>query len=169
MILDPIKKIINLDKLKNKTLVIIFLVLGVVSFLFKNTTAPENSNSSLIEKNQTETADTYIPEGMVLIPIEIQNKEALSHILGNFGTVDLYMPSFGDQIKSKKIATAVKIMRAPLNPDVYAVLVSEDSAPIITQHPGPFLVTIQNPKNKNTSVLRNKKNSKLQIFTGDDS
>ena len=112
-----------------------------------------------------ESADTYIPEGMVLIPIEIQNKDALSQLLGGYGVVDLYMPSYGDQIRSRKVASGVKIMRAPLNPEVYAVLVDEASAPYITQYAGPFLITIQNPKAQNTQFSKQKKSLKTTILT----
>lgn len=146
---------------KNHKLILgLFLLIGIVSmFLQKPKMAQDDSH-------QPTSADTYIPVGMVLIPVEIQNKEALSNMMGDFGIVDLYVPNFGEHIRSKKIATGIKIMRAPLNPEVYAVLVKEEHAGTITEFPGPFIVTIQNPKTHLSKIHTDKKQKrKIEIIS----
>lgn len=148
---------------QNKIITLVFLFLGLISLLIQF-----QSKSSQQEQEELPTsADTYIPEGMVLIPIEIQNKEALSSIMSQFGIIDLYLPSFGETIKSKKIATGVKIMRAPLNPDVYAVLVREDQASHITEFSGPFIATIQSPHKKQTQFSKKQSQQKIEIIYED--
>lgn len=158
---DSFKEIIQIfiGSRKHQLFLVLFLLLGLTTiFLRKPASTPE--------ENRSTSADTYIPEGMVLIPIEIQNKEALSNIMGDFGIVDLYSPSFGDQIKSKKVAAGIKIMRAPLNHEVYAVLVKEESASTITEFPGPFIVTIQNPKTSKSKIYKDKlPKRKLEILS----
>lgn len=148
---------------QNRVISVIFLALGCISLVMQIPSKPQTLHS----EETPESADTYIPEGMVLIPIEIQNKEALSSIMSQFGIIDLYLPSFGENIKSRKIATGVKIMRAPLNPEVYAVLVREDQASNITEFAGPFIATIQSPHKKQTQFTKRKSQQKIEIIYED--
>lgn len=150
--------------LKTSHIAVAFVALGILAFVLdqKKVDAPVDVDSTSV--------DTYIPEGMTLIPIEIQNIEALKNILGEFGVVDLYLPSFEENRAPKKIASGVKIMRAPLNPDVFAVLVLEENASQIAQHPGSFFVTVLNPNNKKTQFHKDKsikeqKQLRTQIIT----
>ncbi|MES2770013.1 MAG: hypothetical protein V4596_12785 [Bdellovibrionota bacterium] len=145
--------------LKTKYIVIGFIVLGVLSFIL------DQKKNDIPAPVDPTSVDTYIPEGMTLIPIEIQNIEALKNILGDFGVVDLYLPSFEENRAPKKIASGIKIMRAPLNPDVFAVLVLEENAPQIAQHPGAFFVTVLNPKTQKTRFNKDKKQLRTQIVT----
>jgi hypothetical protein len=155
--------LLNLKKwvmsLKIKHLIIAFVVLGGLTLLLDQ--EPKKSKDHV----DPTSVDTYIPEGMTLIPIEIQNIEALKNILGDFGVIDLYLPSYEDNRPPKKIASGIKIMRAPLNPDVFAVLVREENAPQIAQHPGAFFVTVLNPKTQKSKFNENKKPLHTQIMT----
>lgn len=145
--------------LKTQHIVIGFIIVGAIAFFLdqkpKEETAPTDPTS----------VDTYIPEGMTLVPIEIQNADALKNILGEFGMVDLYLPSYESNHQPKKIASAVKIMRAPLNPDVFAVLVREENASQIAQYAGAFFVTVLNPKNQKTKFNKDQAHIKTQIVT----
>lgn len=151
-----------LKSLKVSHLVIAFFTLGALAFVLdqkplENPSTPEQDPSSV---------DTYIPEGMTLIPIEIQNIESLKNILGSFGVVDLYIPSYDLKSPPKKIASGIKIMRAPLNPDVFAVLVLSQDASKIAQHPGAFFVTVLNPKTQKSNFEREKPStSQVKIIT----
>lgn len=94
---------------------------------------------------EPETAATYIPVGYVLVPIEVSNFESLDSILGKFGVVDLYEPTTDRNKPATKVASRVRILRAPLNPSHFAVLASEAESPSLVRHAGPFLVVVQNP------------------------
>jgi hypothetical protein len=145
--------------IKIKYLVIAFVILGAVTLLLD-----QNSKGATRPTDPT-SVDTYIPEGMTLVPIEIQNIEALKNILGDFGVIDLYLPSYEDHRPPQKIASGIKIMRAPLNPDVFAVLVREENAAQIAQHPGAFFVTVLNPNTQKSKFNENKKHLRTQILT----
>lgn len=145
--------------LKTKYIVIGFIIVGAMAFFLDQ--KPSNDTKPV----DPTSVDTYIPEGMTLIPIEIQNIEALKNILGDFGMIDLYLPSYESDRPPKKIASGIKIMRAPLNPDVFAVLVREEDAPQIAQHPGAFFVTVLNPKSQKSKFNKDKKILKTQIIT----
>ncbi len=160
MILIKQKVIRLLTHLKLSHLIAAFLVLGVCAFLVDQKDAPQE-----IAATDPTSVDTYIPEGMTLIPIEIQNIEALKNILGEFGVVDLYLPSYDSKASPKKVASGIKIMRAPLNPDVFAVLVRSENAAKIAQHPGAFFVTVLNPKTKNSNFHSEKPKNRTQIIT----
>lgn len=119
--------------------------IAVAGFLgyYRDATAPDAS-APKIQPEPIELASTFIPEGFVLVPIELANFESLDSILGKFGIVDLYLPAESPRAQARKIATHVKILRAPLNPSHFAVLVREaESARLVTQI-GPFIAVVQN-------------------------
>jgi len=122
---------------QNKILLCSFLFLIVAYLLFGIKT----------EKLQTPAekiyADTLIPKGMVLIPIELANVDSVAALMDQFGVVDLFTGSMTAR-GNKKIASRVKILRAPLNPNQYAVLVPENLSSVIMSSPGPFWAVVQN-------------------------
>ncbi len=132
-------------------------VLLVGSIFFK-TEAPSTDAPRL------ESADTYIPDGYVLVPISLQNQESLDSLLGSFGVVDLYSSSTNTGQKARKLANQVKIIRAPLNPNQFAVLVPEKDSAELVKFAGPVTATLQNPKKANPRFFRNKKGANRIIF-----
>ena len=102
------------------------------------------------EPESAESAATLIPAGFVLVPIEVANFESLDSILGKFGTVDLFIPSDDSKQKARKVAHRVRMLRAPLNPSRFAVLVNENESPRLVSHNGPFIVAVLNPKSSGT-------------------
>ena len=111
-------------------------------------------------KRPLQTMDTYIPLGFVLVPIEVLNKEALSALLGPHGVVDLFLPNRKGQ-KVYKIAHHVKMLRAPLDPSRFAILVPEKEATKILKHPQPLFAVIQNPRQKKPHFFQPKKKKSL--------
>lgn len=91
-----------------------------------------------------EAIDTYIPLGFVLVPIEITNKSAVEAVLGDRAVVDLYRQS--EKGTTEKVASSVKLVRAPLNPSQFAVLVPEDESERLVQGASEYTVVIQNRK-----------------------
>lgn len=139
----------KLPNIKTKYLVVTFAILGLLSVWFDFFSNKEVSSQ---HNQKSKSVDTYIPAGMTLVPIEIQNIESLKNILGDFGVVDLYIPSLDPKVPSQKIASNVKVMRAPLNPDVFAVLVRTKDAAAIAGRSDPYFVTVQNPKNQDSRI-----------------
>lgn len=109
---------------------------------------------------QTEAAhpdpqlETLVPEGFQLIPIEIQNLESLDSVFGKFGHVDLYATRIGGSSPGERVAQAIKLIRAPLNPRHFAVLVHSELAPTIIRNGPSFFVSVQNLKKPGTITER---------------
>lgn len=97
-----------------------------------------------------EGVDSYIPRGYVLVPIEVQNREALESVFGEKGIVDLFTTNGA---RGRKLAKHVRMIRAPLNPTQFAVLVPEDQSADLVRYNGAFFVMLQNPNRKGTEVL----------------
>lgn len=144
----------KLSNLSTRQAIIYFSILSLVLTLFIGKISSQATEG---KQKSSEPFDTYIPYGFVLVPIEVQNYEALDSVLGNYGVVDLYKSTGGDGRPGQKVARAVKILRAPLNPNHFAILVEENLAPEIAKSFDPFFVVIQNPKTNGTQIETNTK------------
>lgn len=96
---------------------------------------------------QAETEiDILIPQGYVLLPIEIENYESLDSILGQMGVVDLYQNQVAKN-QRHLVASFVRILRNPHNPSQFSILVPERSVSSITNNFGPYFVSLRPRKN----------------------
>jgi hypothetical protein len=121
-----------------------FTLLFFVVMIFQICNHPQKEVDKLQDPN--EGIDLLIPAGQSLVPIEVANYETLDSLLGPYGVVDLFFVDPNQPGTGKKIASMVKILRAPKNPSHFAVLVSASMAPQILKFQGPFIVSVQNPK-----------------------
>ena len=158
--LKLLQPLLDLCKEKNFRIYILgFLVIILVCIL--GTSFTKSSKPSAHEEAETfDSPDTVIPKGFVLVPVELQNAESLSAMVDQFAVVDLYVPgtesqSFegasrrgrgGDLKAGRRIGYHLKLLRAPLNPKTFAVLVPESQAPAIVSTSGALFAVIQNPK-----------------------
>ena len=108
------------------------------------------------------SVDTHIPRGYVLIPIDVQNYEALDSVLGRFGIVDLYQAG-ENAAKGKLIARNVRLLRAPNNPSHFAVLVPELEASEVLRFGGQFTVIIKRPGQAGTEFVKQAGKGKRSI------
>lgn len=107
-----------------------------------------------VEAEDPASASTFIPEGFVLVPIEVANYESLDSILGKYGVVDLYTSPLDPTQKPRKVATRIKILRAPLNPNHFAVLAQEEDSSKLVGFSGPLTVIVQNPNSRGTGIVK---------------
>lgn len=131
---------------QNKILICGFIFLLLAYLLFK---AP--IDNTVQKNNETVYADTLIPKGYVLIPIDLANSDTVSALMDQYGVVDLYAGAASMQ-GSKKIASKVKILRAPLNPNQYAVLIPEQKSNAMMNAHGPFWAVVQNRNTKSEDL-----------------
>ncbi len=153
------KYIDDFDKfIKPKTLYITFIAIGVLALLWdlRHSSSPPDAP----KKIDISTVDTLIPEGYVLVPIDIQNYAALDSMIGSYGVVDLFAPT-GTSDGSKRVAQKVKIIRAPLNPSQFAVLIKEENSTEIARYPGAFYVMVQNPTKQGAEFTKKFKRSAI--------
>jgi hypothetical protein len=122
-----------------------FTTLFIVVLIFQTCNHPTKTNT-IETSNANEGIDLLIPAGQSLVPIEVANYETLDSLLGPYGVVDLFFADPSSPGDGKKIASMVKILRAPKNPSHFAVLVPARLAPQILKYQGPFIVSVQNPK-----------------------
>ena len=141
------------------------LVLGFSFFLLVLEALRPQKQSSDKKSEESFNVDTVIPPGHVLVPIQIQNLENLNALLGQMGVVDLWTYNFESQKKSKKIATQVRLIRAPLDPSVFAIMVKEEESRDILEHGDQFYVTVHRPDTKRRIPLQLKKKQKFEIET----
>lgn len=139
---------------KNKWLLVAFFGFGLLAIL----TSSRNSAPQPQEVPRVESVDTMIPKGFILVPLELENIEQIGSLIGNSGVVDLY--TGGAQTKSRKlVASRVKVIQAPLNPQVYAALIPESEGSVIQNYLGPFRAVVQNPGQNGSSIQREAKNN----------
>ncbi len=152
---DKIKK--WLQDPRNRTL-LFALALMLVIIVVVNLTSHQPST----EAADPASADTYIPNGFVLVPIEIQNSESLSSLVGSYAIVDLFRGP-----GSQRVGRRLRLLRAPLNPQQFAVLVPETEVSTLMSTPGPYWAAIQNPQEKkSTEIAAQKKKSRIEYFQG---
>lgn len=128
---------------KNKWFLLGFLGLGLISILnnFESKKGPPPVRDSI---------DTLIPAGYILVPLELENLEQVSSLIGNSGVIDLYTGGPGTQ--RRRIASRVKVIQAPYNPNVFAALVREQEGLIIQNYLGAFRAVVQNPEGQSGGV-----------------
>lgn len=141
--------------LANKYLLFSFICLILVYVLFGLKKEEVKTNPQNIY------ADTIIPKGHVLVPLEIANIDSLSALIDQFAMIDLFVGLPSDK-GSKKIASRIKLIRAPLNPNLYAVLVSESLSSQIMGAQGPFWAVLQNRNSQAVGAVSETKSS-IQI------
>lgn len=146
-------------KFDTKILTAAFIILGVVSII----TGLSGKKEVVVQATPAEvppSVDTYIPKGFVLVPLELANADSLSSLVGDLGgVVDLYLAGGNKGKGNFKVASRIKLLRAPLNPQQYAVLIRESDSSKILSMTGPFIAVVQNPDSKGSEVAQNKKSS----------
>ena len=134
--------------LQNKILIAALLLFIAVYFLVERW-RPIPIATEKTERHEPVYADTVIPRGYVLVPLEIANIQAVAGLIDQYGVIDLYAGSTNQQ-NSFLVASKIKVMRAPLNPSQYAVLVTEIMSREIMKHRGPFWAVVQNRQSAGT-------------------
>lgn len=147
--------------LKSNLTLVAFVLLGAVAFF---ASADKKQRDPLETHKAPASVDTYIPRGHVLVPIEVSNAESLTSLLGDMGgVVDLYLASNDRQKGGLKVGSKLKILRAPLNPEQYAVLVKDSESPRLLSFSGPFIAVVQNPDEKGTEVRTTSAPRKIHV------
>lgn len=133
----------------DKTLIAAFVALGLIAIVMELTSlkseAPQEQTSEPLQ------VDTMIPAGFLLIPIQLANGESLASLSGAYALVDLFSVSEKGK-KGFKVASSVKLLKAPLNPEQFAVLMREEDSAQLVKMEGPFFAALKNPKDVSKST-----------------
>lgn len=153
---SKLKELINNDKVR---LTSAFVVLGIISFLFS-----QKSETTIEQMPQKQVEiDELIPEGYFLLPLELTNREALVSMIGDTSIVDLFTIHPQTLNPQKKIASRVKLIKSPKNPDQFALLLEESNTMDILKYSGPYFATIQNRKNRKSAFPKKIENSNVHV------
>lgn len=137
-------KLKSMKDKNTKFLWAVFLFMGIFIYFSSHSQGQAQTNVNTSEAPLS--ADTYIPIGYTLVPVDIVNSNQISSLLGQVGgQVDLYLTNTQGK-KSKKIMGNIKLLRAPLDPDNFAVLIHEDRVSELLAHDQKFFAVILNPK-----------------------
>lgn len=150
----------------DRTLFYAFLALGAIAILLRIFSSSPTTSDLTNRHEEAFDVDTMIPAGFLLVPIQLSNSESLASLAGQFALVDLY--TVGDKNrKGFKVASAVKLLRAPLNPQQFAVLIRESESSKIVTMEGPFFAALKNRSDKSRSGLERTVKSNLVIHYGE--
>lgn len=146
--IDKIQESWNIASHRQMILCFVLLLAITISYQFAQKPTSSDSVSDRFEP------DTVIPAGLVLHPIRLENIESISALIEKFGLIDLYV---GNQLESgsKKIATKVKLIRAPLNPNEFALLIPQAVSEKIMRERGLFWGVIHNRSAQNNPETDN--------------
>jgi hypothetical protein len=148
---------------ETRTLIAVTFI-SIVAIGFASIRAGSTENME-VNTSQVKGLDTYIPKGFVLVPIEVENYEALDSILGKFGLVDLFKAKSDG---GGPIARNVRILRAPQNPSRFAVLVEESKASNILSYQGGIFVIVKPLSKAGTEFVNTKVSVRRKIvFEGE--
>ncbi len=139
---------INDTNRSRQSMILVVLVIGLAAFIWEQ----NHQSKALVASEPMKSVDTFIPAGFVLVPIQLSNAEALDSIIGARGVVDLFVPDLKHPGHSKKVAEHIKIIRAPLNPSQFAVLVNEQQSPSLVHYDGAYFAIVQNPDATGTQL-----------------
>lgn len=134
---------------KDKLVWIAFIALGAVIAIVEWSSSYRPRASEPAEHE--ESIDTYIPKGHLLVPVEIQNAEQLQSLVGPATVVDLY--ATGEGRRARLVGRRLRLLRAPANPQVFAVLVRDTEADGILAFTGPFRASIRTPEENAHEVV----------------
>jgi hypothetical protein len=151
----------NLKKIiKNEKLVLcgIFIILGLITYIISR-----EEDKTQVAQAQVPDLDELIPAGYVLLPVELVNREALASIMGSTAVVDILTVNPTNLSPQTKIASRIKIIRSPKNPDFFALLVEENASAEILSKPGPYFALIQNKRQTNSNFYKSKKQTKVEV------
>ncbi len=152
---------LNWDRKLIFTVAVLSLIPMILAWIaFPQPSTSENSRQGMV------SVDTNIPKGFVLVPIEVQNYEALDSILGHFGVVDLFQGDAEKFSQQRLVARNVRILRAPQNPSHFAVLVHEEKVSQVMHRGGMFTVILKRPDETGTEIVDGKKTSRKIIYGG---
>ena len=163
---DPVKALTSLPL----AAWLVLTALGGIAICFA-TQGSEGEARAEVGRERASSLDTFIPQGFVLIPIELENYNSVDSILGSYGVVDLYLAGQGEFKKTKPLVRRIKILRAPQNPSQFAVLVPEQQAGLFFRDQSVFFAAIQNPKEAGTSFVNRPatpKSRKVLVFEQED-
>ena len=116
------------------------------------------------KKPQQLSLDSMVPEGFVLMPIEISNGQDIKNIIGSYGVLDLYAYSKQTGLPETLTASALKVLPPSSEEGVFTALVPEKSALHLFNYTEGFYAVVQNPQKTGAKVYKKQKKQSLIVI-----
>lgn len=143
-----------------KKYLVVFSVLAVFSLFFSWIHYTSNEEK---KENPVFQVSDNIPLGFVMVPIELENYEAVSDLVTSHGVVDLYSKSGFSSIPHK-FAEAVRVVR--LQTGRFSVLIPENKVSLLLKSSLMFHAVVQNPKAQGSRIFRPRRKRSINIEAG---
>lgn len=135
------------------------LILVLVLIVFQKKPAPTQSIDT-----ELPSADTYIPPGYVLVPLRLENHQSVDSVVTQFAIVNIYKGAPGPNQKSQLLGRNLRLLRAPLNPQQFAVLVPENQVDPFMNEDQKLHAVLQNRASAETSEMPTDKKIRKVTF-----
>ncbi len=139
------------------------ILFGILFALVLSAVVLPFSKSETIAVAALPEADTIIPRGFVLVPIELENQRSLDSIVGAYAIVNLYMGSQLSDQKGKLVGRHLRLLRAPLNPEQFAVLVPEDDVAQFATPAAKFYAVVENRRVQDPASVPSQGRARRQV------
>lgn len=142
--IDPL-----LDPQKNHWIFVV-LILMVASFWISSSSQSKTESAPSSEQDiQNQSIDTFVPQGYVLVSLQLTNADSIGSMMGNYSLIDLYSVRDPNDISRKEknlpVASHLRLIRSPNNPNLFGVLVPETAREVIRSLAFPVFGVIKNP------------------------
>ena len=139
----------------------ILIPLSLVSFIFAGIHLFKDKKQA--PKEMFQISDV-IPEGFVMIPVELENHAAIQGLISSHGVVDLYQ-ALDDFSPPHRFAESVRMVRSQANQ--FSVLIDETLAASFVRSQRMFHAVIRNSNKKGSQVYPLQLKRKRHIIVGE--
>lgn len=138
----------QLLKHRNAISLVLFALLGLIALL---SSLPDAESAPA--SGPPDDVSTFIPRGHLLVPIELRNADQLEGLLGSHGFVDLFEEPVEPGSRSRLVGRRIRLLRAPLNPRAFAVLVRESEAEKFLSFRGALIASVRPPETEGHEIV----------------
>ena len=142
-----------------------FIAILIVFLLSLIVTLIQFFSSKTSEKQQP--FPEMIPEGFVLMPVEISNGTDLISLIGSHGVVDLYSHPQETKRPGEQVAKALKVITSFSEKPRFMAIIPEKQVPYFFEHEGPFYAVLKNPHKQGSQIHKKKVKRTLKILSGE--
>ncbi|MCX7978359.1 MAG: hypothetical protein N2578_05090 [Bdellovibrionaceae bacterium] len=149
----------HLKKYQQRYLIFAFMVCGLWA-IFADLSSKSGAET-LPRQDKKVSVANLIPPGYTLMPIPLLNAEELGSMLDGYGKVSLF--SIPDEGPKRLVARSLKIIRSPINPSVFGVLVRQNDTEILLKFPGPYYAVLESLSEENARVEKAPSKNPVQV------
>lgn len=143
----------------------LLLLIPLLALLISFQSCRSNSKDEAPQSDSLASPDELIPAGFVLIPVQLENHQSIDSVAGSQSIVNLYRTKAGKPDAGVLMGRNLRMIRAPLNPQQFAVLVPETQVHRFISQQGQLHAVLQNSTQFSpTELMDPKPRRSIQFF-----